>query len=337
MPLQRCTSNTRPGWRWGAAGKCYTYTAGSSDAEAKRRAVLQGVAMGESSATTNAVIAAEYFIQEASRRYAKKAEAAMQKEFVRHLTKVLNAVDADVAKALRSGAIDMNDIRRSDQAVRNAFGLSKAEFNRAYRNFTLKAGSMGRDAAIRDFKLGLDFGDLNPHTQGLLEKHAIKACERTMERMTGNVMSTLKTSYDNGDSYYMMRSAISQDFTNMKGYELDRIARTETHSATQQGNNLACGEAGVEYTQWITTGDTRVRHPEMHGQIVRQEGLFTHPIEGWTMLYPGDDSSGADPDAFINCRCFQVPFWMPAGMTAPNMPYFYEEDLVEAPPPTSQH
>ena len=46
MPVERVTSNRRPGYRWGKAGKVYTYTAGSatSRARAYASAARQGAA-----------------------------------------------------------------------------------------------------------------------------------------------------------------------------------------------------------------------------------------------------------------------------------------------------
>jgi len=46
MPVERVTSNGRPGYRWGKAGKVYTYTAGSatSRARAYASAARQGAA-----------------------------------------------------------------------------------------------------------------------------------------------------------------------------------------------------------------------------------------------------------------------------------------------------
>lgn len=48
MPLEHCTSDGSPGWRFGQQGQCYTYTAGNatSEAAAKRKAVRQGLAIG---------------------------------------------------------------------------------------------------------------------------------------------------------------------------------------------------------------------------------------------------------------------------------------------------
>jgi len=39
MPLKRCEVNSKPGWKWGDGGKCYT---GSG---AKERAIKQAVAI----------------------------------------------------------------------------------------------------------------------------------------------------------------------------------------------------------------------------------------------------------------------------------------------------
>jgi hypothetical protein len=38
MPLQRCTSGDKSGWRWGSKGKCYT------GPDAKKKALKQGYA-----------------------------------------------------------------------------------------------------------------------------------------------------------------------------------------------------------------------------------------------------------------------------------------------------
>jgi hypothetical protein len=49
MPVMKCTDKGKPGYKFGESGKCYTYTPGNSreEQEAKRKAVLQGVAIGK--------------------------------------------------------------------------------------------------------------------------------------------------------------------------------------------------------------------------------------------------------------------------------------------------
>jgi HK97 family phage prohead protease len=55
MPLQRCETDGRPGWKWGDEGKCYPYTKGdeSSEKAARKKAMAQAAAMGEFEGTGN--------------------------------------------------------------------------------------------------------------------------------------------------------------------------------------------------------------------------------------------------------------------------------------------
>lgn len=49
MPVNPCSENGKPGFKWGDSGKCYLYTANDkkSMGEAKRKATIQGIATGE--------------------------------------------------------------------------------------------------------------------------------------------------------------------------------------------------------------------------------------------------------------------------------------------------
>ena len=47
MPLRKCSSKGKPGYKWGNSGKCYTYTSGNetSRKKAKQKAIIQGTAI----------------------------------------------------------------------------------------------------------------------------------------------------------------------------------------------------------------------------------------------------------------------------------------------------
>lgn len=49
MPVNPCSENGQPGFKWGDSGKCYLYTRGDAKSmgEAKRKATVQGIATGE--------------------------------------------------------------------------------------------------------------------------------------------------------------------------------------------------------------------------------------------------------------------------------------------------
>lgn len=49
MPVNPCSENNQPGFKWGDSGKCYIYERGNAESmgEAKRKATIQGIATGE--------------------------------------------------------------------------------------------------------------------------------------------------------------------------------------------------------------------------------------------------------------------------------------------------
>lgn len=49
MPIQSCQSDKNPGFKWGDAGKCYTYDPKSegSKRNARKKATAQGIAIGD--------------------------------------------------------------------------------------------------------------------------------------------------------------------------------------------------------------------------------------------------------------------------------------------------
>jgi hypothetical protein len=49
MPVNSCSENNQPGFKWGDSGKCYIYERGNAESmgEAKRKATVQGIATGE--------------------------------------------------------------------------------------------------------------------------------------------------------------------------------------------------------------------------------------------------------------------------------------------------
>jgi hypothetical protein len=49
MPVKECSSENKPGYKWGDEGKCYTYdpkNLGQKN-KAKKQAIIQGIAIGD--------------------------------------------------------------------------------------------------------------------------------------------------------------------------------------------------------------------------------------------------------------------------------------------------
>ncbi len=121
-------------------------------------------------------------------------------------------------------------------------------------------------------------------------------------------------------------------FDSLQDYRLRLIARTEIQGAQNAAAHETMVDLGVEYKQWWTGQDERVRgndprdtanHVELHGQITRLEDRFSNGLR-----FPGDRSGPIEE--WINCRCTTNPFIIPEGFTAPpGKQWFYEEDLQE--------
>jgi len=66
MPLKRCRKDGKPGYKWGDRGKCYTYTPNNDKErrEAKKKAIKQGIAIGDIKNTKNLIDGMLYNINE---------------------------------------------------------------------------------------------------------------------------------------------------------------------------------------------------------------------------------------------------------------------------------
>lgn len=49
MPVKSCELDTKPGFKWGDSGKCYTYTPKNEGSlrNARKKAAIQGLAIGD--------------------------------------------------------------------------------------------------------------------------------------------------------------------------------------------------------------------------------------------------------------------------------------------------
>lgn len=82
-------------------------------------------------------------------------------------------------------------------------------------------------------------------------------------------------------------------------FEVERIARTEVLSASNQAALLSMEQSGIiNKKEWLTTLDGRERdsHAQVNGEEVKLDGKFSNGLR-----YPGDPNGSASD--IINCRC----------------------------------
>lgn len=174
------------------------------------------------------------------------------------------------------------------------------------------------------------FGTLRYSEERLLNR-TFTASQRTLERVDENINTILTEGYRSGLGIKHVGREINKRFEQLRTWEAKRIARTEIHNAHNEGIMKSYETLGVEYTEWVTAKDKRVRgykktdsanHVKMNGKIIPFGGTYSNGL-----AYPGDTSGPIEE--WINCRCSNAPFVMPQGyMAPPGMSEFEEKDLI---------
>ncbi len=160
-----------------------------------------------------------------------------------------------------------------------------------------------------------------------LMNQSFTASAATLERIQGNIMKNISQSYSEGLGIRDAARNLQKEFRKIRTYEVERIARTEINGAQNRGAYQTYLDNAVEYHQWWTGQDARVRdsHKLLHGEIVRVGNSFSNGLS-----YPGDRSGPISE--WIHCRCTTVPYLMPLGYMAPTgMSVFHETDIVPIP------
>ena len=154
------------------------------------------------------------------------------------------------------------------------------------------------------------------------------ASEHTLERVTQEIYDIIKESYGNeGNGIQQVRNDILQQFDELKKYEAERIARTETLKAQGSAtHNRLVNNPAVDYVQWMSTPDelTRDSHAEIDGEITYADGTG---IYSNGLRFPGDESG--DIEEWINCRCTEVAYIPEPGFVPPvGADNWYEDEML---------
>jgi len=132
-----------------------------------------------------------------------------------------------------------------------------------------------------------------------------------------SIQRSIKKSIADGESIPTISKDIRQNNA-FKPYRATMIARTETHSAMNYGNDEISKTLGFKdpVKEWNSALDSRTRawHRSMNGTVVKQDEMFKvlTPTAGGAfvekrMMYTGDYQNGGGANV-INCRCFTLRY-----------------------------
>lgn len=227
------------------------------------------------------------------------AERALQRE----LGPILRRAFERLVGLLRQNEINPGNEFEVDRALAQGVGQARESVEEAYRGRYQQAARDAFQRQARDIlsKAGIDltWSQVEPRALQLLDDLAFTASQKLLERVVGDVKGVLRDGFQQGLGTREIGDRLRDVIRGISSRQAENIARTEVNSAANTGNFLAADASGLDYGQWLTANDQRVRptHIAQHGMVVRKGERFPDGL-----LHPGD-RSGTPVGEWINCRC----------------------------------
>lgn len=235
-------------------------------------------------------------------------EDDVRSTFIDEVVEVLRAWHADLLDKLRDGTLTGETVATAYQTVDRTFQVRAGAFTASVERLWVDGATAGRAASIRRYDLDVE-PDLDPVVVEELKRHADDAAASVSERMTDDLARAIHDAWDKGLSAKRIERILRDEvFPEMRGYEAERMARTEGTSAANRGQLSSIRDSGAVGKTWLAEDGPRTRdsHDETDGQTVALDEEFTTG-KGNSALYPGDPT--LPPSDRINCRCGMAPAW----------------------------
>jgi hypothetical protein len=173
-----------------------------------------------------------------------------------------------------------------------------------------RAGQQHLDLAGISATFDVDAPEVLQFMQDMLVQLSEAVVNNTDEMVRARIAEGYEEQLGPADMRERLQTAFEE---RREDWQLDRIARTESHHAQEGAGWEASRQAGVEFKRWLTVRDHRVRGLEPEDQAdhagmedlgpVPLEAAFVDPRSGAQLMYPGDRSGAVSGADTINCRC----------------------------------
>lgn len=144
---------------------------------------------------------------------------------------------------------------------------------------------------------------IDSNVQEFINNKVLRFAQEVNDTTKNALRETLSEGVSQGEGIQPLKRRVHALFEDRKGWEAERIARTEVIGASNGASWQANLQSEVvQKNEWLSTMDSRVRdsHAAINGQIVEKTGRFSNGLR-----FPGDTDGPADE--VINCRCSLLP------------------------------
>lgn len=231
-------------------------------------------------------------IKQARRKYWElyiKLNDPLETKIKPDINKVFDEQGKKAQSLLRQG----KSITKNPQDVIN-MPTTKAELERWAKMlvpYITEVVRINGEETMSNLGIATAFDVTNPRVASFIREHGAEAVKNISETTRDMLQATLEEGIKNGESIPKLSQRIADVYGQSKDYRTDRIARTETTRASNNGTLEAYKQSEVvEKKEWIATMDNRVRpeHEAMDGETVPIDENFSNGLP-----YPQD----------VNCRC----------------------------------
>lgn len=237
-----------------------------------------------------------------------RQRAGWRKRFEGGLQRVFFSARAEMLKKLRDvyPQTEAEKTMTKSGSVWIAFDLEKftSDLIAAIRGISEEALWHSGESLLAD-ELGIDdpMERENPAVRAFLIERENLTRDLAEDTWQG-IQRELDQGIAKGESIDELAQRI-KDFPGLDKARAKTIAVTETGAAFEQGRDLAMKQAEVEYKEWLSSQDDRVResHRQADGMQRRRDEPFH--VGKALLLHPCDGT--AHPEEVVNCRCVSIP------------------------------
>lgn len=240
---------------------------------------------------------------------------AVREVFRAQEREVLANFDRDVKTKIQ--ADDLVSAMFDMQKWNGVLGEKKEPFVR----YTLMNGG---EKALKQIAEEQVFDPMNPKVMAALEKQRIGSVQSTNSDVVRRLRRTLAEGLEANETTPILRKRVVGVFEGLEKYSAERIARTETIWAWNEGAVQGYIQSGViEKKEWVSSGDGRSCDfcPTLDGKVISVEANYFNKGGPDMDVVTGQDEEGKDihrtlsfvyedvghPPLHPNCRCTIVP------------------------------
>lgn len=166
---------------------------------------------------------------------------------------------------------------------------AEREFEDVLFAFTVEAATAGGKAAVQQVDVGRTFHFEDTDSLRYLQDNAIQLSSSSADRLRGNLRDVIEAGLREGKPIRDVTQDVHGVFENFKGYEAERIARTEIARGVNTGAIAGYKEMGVGVAEVIANAGACPICAALNGE-----------------LYPTDKAMQVLP-RHPNCYCFWIP------------------------------